>query len=52
MHITVSGFLKDIKQAIIASGSAKIDYAKRINDTQGNAKTSWVFDARYLQKIS
>ena len=52
MHITVSGFLKDIKQAIIASGLAKIDYAKRVNDTQGNAKTSWVFDARHLQKIS
>jgi len=52
MHLTVAGFLKDIKQAIVTSGSAKINYARRVNDTQGNAKSSWVFDARFLQKIS
>jgi hypothetical protein len=52
MHLTVSGFLKDIKRAIVASGLAKVDYARRVNDTQGNAKRSWVFDARHLQKIS
>jgi len=52
MHLTVAGFLKDIGQAIRLSGSHRIDYAKRVNDTHGNAKTSWVLDSRHLQTIS
>ena len=52
MHITVAGFLHDIRRAVIESGSKRIDYAKRVDDTQGNAKSSWVFDARFLQLIS
>lgn len=26
-------------------------YQKRVNDTRGNAKTSWVFDVRYIPEI-
>jgi hypothetical protein len=52
MHLTVAGFLSDIRNAIIKSGSHRIDYTRRVEDTSGNAKSSWVFDARHLQKIS
>ena len=52
MHLTVAGFLTDIRNAVIKSGSHRIDYARRVEDTNGNAKSSWVFDARHLQQIS
>ena len=52
MHMTVAGFLHDIRTAVIKSGSNRIDYARRVDDTNGNAKSSWVFDARNLQTIS
>ena len=52
MHLTVAGFLSDIRNAIVKSGSHRIDYARRVEDTNGNAKSSWVFDARHLQQIS
>jgi len=52
MHETYAGFLKDIGAAIRSGGSKKIDYQRRVDDTSGNAKSSWVFDVRKLQKIS
>ena len=51
MHITVAGFLGDIRAAIKRSGSHKINYQRRVNDTEGNAKDSWVFDLRYLHTL-
>jgi hypothetical protein len=52
MHETYAGFLDDIVRAIKKSGNKKIEYQRRANDTAGNAKASWVFDVRGLQKIS
>ena len=52
MHITAAGFIHDIRRAVMKSGSQCINYARRVDDTQGNAKSSWVFDARNLQIIS
>jgi hypothetical protein len=52
MQLTVAGFLSNIRNAIIKSGSHRIDYTRRVEDTSGNAKSSWVFDARHLQQIS
>ena len=51
MELVVAGFLKDIKNAILASDTQKIGYKRRVNDTQGNAKESFVFDARHLQQL-
>jgi hypothetical protein len=51
MHQTHVGFLSDIRNAILKSGNKKIQYAKRMNDTQGNAKESFVFDVRDLQRL-
>lgn len=51
MHETYCGFLSDIKNAIKKSGSCRIDYQRRVNDSAGNAKSSFVFDLRYLHKI-
>lgn len=51
MHQTHVGFLSDIRSAILKSGNKKIQYAKRMNDTQGNAKESFVFDVRDLQRL-
>lgn len=51
MHITVAGFLSDIRSAIDKSGSQKITYQRRVNDTEGNAKESWIFDLRYLHSL-
>ena len=37
---------------LISRGKAKLHtYQQRVNDTQGNAKDSYVFDARWLPKI-
>jgi len=52
MHHTYVGFLTDIRNAIIASGNKKIEYQNRINDMNGNAKESYVFDVRKLHLIS
>lgn len=52
MHETYAGFLRDIGLAIRACGNKKIEYQRRLDDTSGNAKSSWVFDVRKLQKIS
>jgi hypothetical protein len=51
MRLTVAGFLSDIRRAIKKSGSHKIVYKNRVNDQSGNAKESWVFDARDLHKL-
>ncbi len=51
MHATYAGFLKDIANAIEKSGGHKIEYARRKDDTSGNAKESYVFDIRHLHKL-
>ena len=51
MHQTHAGFLSDIRNAIIKSGNQKIKYARRTDDTSGNAKESFVFDVRHLQRL-
>jgi hypothetical protein len=51
MHQIHVGFLKDIKNAIIKNGNKKITYSKRVNDNKGNAKESFVFDVRNLQRL-
>lgn len=52
MHEVYAGFLSDIRAAIIKSGNHRIEYARRINDTSGNAKDSFVFDVRHLHKLT
>lgn len=52
MHQTYAGFLSDIRSAIQKSGNKKIEYRKRIYDTVGNAKQSYVFDVRHLHRIA
>jgi hypothetical protein len=51
MHETYAGFLNDIRKAIMKSGGKKIEYSKRVDDNSGNAKASWVFDVRELQRL-
>lgn len=50
MHRTFGGDLTSIRKAIEACGSQKIEYQRRVNDTSGNAKASWVFDVRLLHE--
>lgn len=52
MHVTCAGFLHDIRRAITADGNHEHTYQKRIEDTAGNAKTSFVFDARHLHRLT
>jgi hypothetical protein len=52
MHATYFGFLTDICQAIEAGGKKVISYQRRVNDTRGNAKESFVFDVRRLHRVS
>ena len=52
MHQTFVGFLADIRNAIIKAGNKKIQYARRVHDDQGNAKESFVFDVRSLQRLA
>ena len=52
MHVTYAGFLDDIRSAITADGGKRIDYSRRVDDTAGNAKSSWVFDIRRLHKLT
>ena len=51
MHHIYAGFLQDIRSAIVKSGKKKIAYSRRVNDTSGNAKESFVFDVRDLQRL-
>jgi len=51
MHETYAGFLSDIRKAIKKNGNKKIEYIKRADDNHGNAKASWVFDVRELQRL-
>lgn len=51
MHVTYAGLLDDISNAVKAGGSKRIEYQKRVDDTLGNAKASWVFDVRLLQRL-
>ena len=51
MHQTHAGFLDNISRAIKAGGNQRIEYKNRVNDTKGNAKESWVFDVRLLQRL-
>lgn len=52
MHITVAGFLSDIRRAIVKSGKHTIQYKRRVHDELGNAKESYVFDSRDLHLLS
>lgn len=51
MHMTVAGFLGNIRRAIKAGGNKRIEYQRRVDDTAGNAKTSFVFDCRLLHRL-
>ena len=51
MHSTYWGFLSHIADAIAASGDQKHTYQRRVDDTDGNAKWSWVFDVRKLHEV-
>ena len=51
MHETYVGFLSDIRRAIAYAGSKKVEYQQRLNDSNGNAKSSWIFDVRNLHKL-
>jgi len=51
MHSTYGGFIGDIRNAVLASGSRVIKYKRRVDDDQGNAKESFVFDVRKLHRL-
>ena len=51
MHSTYWGLLSHIADAIAASGDQKHTYQRRVDDTDGNAKWSWVFDVRKLHEV-
>ena len=51
MHLTAAGFLTSISEAVRRSGNRVHTYGRRVNDTAGNAKDSWVFDIRHLQEL-
>jgi hypothetical protein len=51
MHRTYCGFLKDISNAIKQSGCHSVEYTRRVGDTNGNGKVSWVFDVRHLHEV-
>ena len=51
MHATYAGFLDDIKNAVMKGGNQVVTYQRRVNDTSGNAKESFVFDVRQLHKL-
>lgn len=52
MHKTYAGFIQDIRAAVMACGNKKVEYQGRVNDTGGNAKSSFIFDVRKLQQLS
>jgi hypothetical protein len=51
MHATYWGFLSHIADAITTCGNHKHTYQRRLDDTDGNAKWSWVFDVRKLHRV-
>ena len=51
MHATYAGFLDDIKNAVMKGGNQVVTYQRRVNDTSGNAKESFVFDVRQLHRL-
>jgi hypothetical protein len=51
MHKTYAGFIQDIRTAVVMCGNNKVEYQGRVNDTNGNAKASYVFDVRTLQEL-
>lgn len=51
MHETFAGFLRDIHNAVVAADWQQIIYSRRVDDTAGNAKSSWVFDVRLLHRL-
>lgn len=51
MHRIHAGFLSEIQQAILLDGSHLHTYQRRVDDEEGNAKQSWVFDVRKLHRI-
>jgi len=51
MHKTYAGFIQDIRTAVVMCGNNKVEYQGRVNDTNGNAKASYVFDVRKLQEL-
>lgn len=51
MHKTYGGFLSDIRNAVVSCGSHVIKYKRRVDDDQGNAKESFVFDVRKLHLL-
>lgn len=51
MHRTFGGFLPNIRKAIQDCGTKRIQYKNRVDDTQGNAKESFVFDVRMLSEF-
>ena len=52
MHQIHAGFLSDIKAAIKMGKNKKLEYSKRQDDQSGNAKDSYVFDIRHLQRLT
>jgi hypothetical protein len=48
MHLVAIGTLDEVGRAITDSGFHRHDYQARVNDTEGNAKTSWLLDVRKL----
>jgi hypothetical protein len=51
MHQVYMGSLTSIRQAIIKAGKKLHAYQRRVDDRQGNAKDSYVFDVRELHRI-
>lgn len=48
MHHTWCGTLDQVMDVVAECGGHKHTYLRRIDDTQGNAKDSWVLDVRKL----
>jgi len=48
MHLVAIGTLDQVSRAITDSGFHRHDYQARVNDTEGNAKASWLLDVRKL----
>jgi hypothetical protein len=51
MHRTYAGYLDDVMKAIDECGNQKHTYQRRINDADGNALESWLFDVRKLNLL-
>ena len=51
IHHTYAGYLSDVMKAIDECGNKKHTYQRRINDADGNALDSWLFDVRKLERL-